>query len=38
LASPAGTPTRAGLIVHALVLGLLMYAYLRMYSPESSLY
>lgn len=38
LASPTGAPTRAGLIVHALVLGLLMYAYLRMYSPESSLY
>lgn len=38
LATPAGTPTRSGLIIHAVVLGLLMYAYLRMYSPESSLY
>lgn len=38
LASPAGVPTRAGLILHAIVIGLLMYAYLRAYSPEAALY
>lgn len=38
LATPAGLPTRAGLIVHALVLGLLIYAYLRAYSPEAAMF
>jgi hypothetical protein len=32
LASPAGLPTYSGLVVHALVAALLMYAYLSMYS------
>jgi hypothetical protein len=36
--SPAGKPTRAGLIVHAAVLAVLVYAYLRAFSPEASLY
>lgn len=38
LATPSGVPTRAGLIVHAIVAGLIMYALLRSYSPESSLF
>ena len=32
--SPGGKPTRAGLIVHATVLAVLVYAYLRAFSPE----
>ena len=36
--SPGGKPTRAGLIVHAAVLAVLVYAYLRAFSPEASLY
>lgn len=35
-ASSDGLPTRAGLIAHAGVAFLLMYAYLKAYSPESS--
>jgi hypothetical protein len=34
----SGMPTRAGLIVHAIVLGLILYAYLRAYSPEAAYY
>lgn len=34
--SSAGVPTRTGLIVHGLVLGLILYAYLRAYSPEAA--
>ena len=37
-ATPAGVPTRAGLIVHAVVIALLLYAYLRAYSPEAAMY
>jgi hypothetical protein len=37
-ATPAGVPTRTGLIVHALVLGILMYVFLRVYSPEAAMY
>ena len=38
LANATGTPTRSGLIVHALVLGILVYAFLRAYSPEAAYY
>lgn len=38
LATPAGLPTRAGLILHAIVLGLILYAYLRAYSPEAAMF
>lgn len=38
LASPVGVPTRAGLITHAIVTGLILYAFLRSYSPESVMY
>lgn len=31
-------PTTAGLIVHAIVLALLVYIFLRVYSPEAVLY
>lgn len=34
----SGMPTRPGLIVHAIVLGLILYAYLRAYSPEAAYY
>lgn len=37
-ATPAGTPTRTGLIVHAIVLAILMYVFLRLYSPEAAMY
>jgi hypothetical protein len=37
-ASPSGVPTRTGLIVHAIVLGVLLYAFLRAYSPEAAMY
>lgn len=33
-----GVPTRTGLIVHSIVLALLVYAFLRAYSPEAALY
>jgi hypothetical protein len=33
-----GEPTRPGLIVHAIVIALLMYIFLRAYSPEASMY
>lgn len=33
-----GVPTTTGLIVHAIVLALLVYAFLRAYSPEAALY
>lgn len=32
------TPTHVGLVVHAIVLALLMYAFLRAYSPEAAMY
>jgi hypothetical protein len=35
-ASPAGVPTRAGLLVHSGVAFLLMYAYLKSYAPSTS--
>lgn len=38
IASPSGLPTRAGLVLHAVVLALLLYVYLRQYSAMSSLY
>lgn len=37
-ANQNGVPTRAGLVVHAIVIALLTYAYLRVYSPEAALY
>ncbi len=37
-AAPSGLPTRAGMITHAIVIGLLMYAYLRAYSPEAAMF
>ena len=37
-ANASGAPSRAGLIVHAIVLGILMYAFLRAYSPEAAYY
>jgi len=37
-ATPSGVPTRAGLIVHAVVIALLLYAYLRAYSPEAAMF
>jgi hypothetical protein len=38
LASRNGAPTRAGLIVHAIVAAIILYAYLRVYSAEAALY
>lgn len=38
LITPAGLPTRSGLVLHAIVAALIVYAYLRAYSPEASLY
>ena len=38
LADASGLPTRAGLIVHAIVLALLVYVFLRLYSPEAAMY
>lgn len=37
-ANQNGVPTRVGLIVHAIVIALVTYAYLRVYSPEAALY
>lgn len=37
-ATPAGVPTRTGLVVHAVVIGILIYAFLRAYSPEAAMY
>lgn len=37
-ADDKGLPTRIGLIVHAIVLALLVYAFLRAYSPEAVMY
>jgi hypothetical protein len=37
-ATPAGVPTRSGLIIHAIVLGILTYVFLRAYSPEAAMY
>jgi hypothetical protein len=37
-ANSTGAPTRTGLIIHAIVLGLLVYAFLRAYSPEAAYY
>jgi len=33
-----GNPTNTGLIVHAIVLALLVYIFLRLYSPEAVMY
>lgn len=33
-----GEPNRTGLIVHAIVIAILMYVFLRAYSPEASMY
>ena len=38
LADQSGLPTTTGLIVHALVLALLVYVFLRVYSPEAAMY
>jgi hypothetical protein len=38
LATPAGVPTRTGLIVHAVVIGLILYAFLRSYSAEAAMF
>jgi len=37
-ATPSGLPTRAGLVVHAIVIALIMYGFLRSYSPEAAMY
>lgn len=37
-ANEEGLPTHTGLIVHAIVLALLVYAFLRAYSPEAAMY
>jgi hypothetical protein len=33
-----GEPTRPGIVVHAIVIAILMYVFLRAYSPEASMY
>jgi hypothetical protein len=33
-----GNPTNAGLVVHAIVLAILVYVFLRLYSPEAVMY
>jgi len=38
LADRNGCPTNTGLIVHAIVLAMLLYVFLRLYSPEAVMY